>query len=709
MADLQKEQYIDNLLKNMSIAEKAGQMTQLSIDMLSMGEPYSLKEPHQFDKDKLKEVLIDLKVGSILNAGGHAYTVERWHQIMDTIQHFANDLGQSDIPVLYGIDAIHGTTYTLGGTLFPQQLGQASSWNTELAKTCGQVTAYETRASGIPWTFAPVLDIGRDARWPRLWETFGEDTYLASALGVSFIEGCQGDNIAGQHNIASCMKHFLGYSFPVNGRDRTTSVIAERQLRTFFIPTFQAAINAGAKTIMINSGDVNGIPVHSNDKILKDLLRDELGFKGVALTDWQDIEYLVSRHRIAKDYKDAIKIAINAGIDLAMVPMDTKFTILLTELINEGEVSQSRVDEAVKRILALKMDLGLFENYNYYEGKYDLFGSQEHIAKAKKAADESVILLKNANDILPLSMTSSVFVTGPNADNLMALNGGWTGTWQGNDPKYLDQSKLTVKEAITNKSSQVVSDMSMADVIIYVGGESSYTEKPGDLEDLRLAESQQQEIKELTDSGKKVILVLVQGRPRIINEIVSLCDGIITAFLPGNEGGRAIADVIYGEVNPSGKLPITYPSNVNDLLCYDHYWTDEYDKNFGWNGFNPQFEFGFGLSYTNFDYSDLSVTEGGEGFNVEISVSNTGARKGAEVVQLFISDKVASVAPAVKKLRGFHKITLEPGESKKISFQLGEEDFKFVGRENTWVLEPGEFDIMVGDQKSPLELVEGKF
>ena len=706
-------QFVESLMADMTLEDKVGEMTQLTIDMISVGEPYALQEPHTLDEKKLQNILVDLKVGSILNCGGHAYTREHWAKIIETIQDYATNKKESGIPVLYGIDAIHGTNYTSGATLFPQQLGQAATWNPDLAKACGEVTAYETRASGIPLTFSPVLDIGRDARWPRLWETYGEDMHLATELGVAYIDGLQGDDISNPHKIASCMKHFLGYSVTLRGRDRTQAWIPERQLREYFLPTFRAAVEAGAKTIMINSGEMNGIPVHADSKILVDLLRDELGFKGLAVTDWEDIGYLVSRHKVATDFKDAIRISINAGIDMAMVPTDASFPTLLAELVREGQVPMSRVDESVKRILMVKKALGLFDAPLVDFASYTDFASKKHEAKALMTAEESIVLVKNQENILPLAAEKNILVVGPNADRMNAMNGGWTGTWQGDNPQYDTPGKLTVLAALKAKSQgtvtyaeadQAVNAAASADVIVACLGEGSYTEKPGDLDDLNLDEDQMELIKALKETGKRIVLIMLEGRPRVIRKIVDDASAILVGFLPGDEGGKAIANILYGDVNPSGKLPVTYPRYSNDLVTYDHKGTDKIDRQFGTNAFNPQWEFGYGLSYTQFSYSNLAVSPTSNGMHVSVTVTNSGDKKGKEVIQVYVQDMVASITPAAKRLRAFDKIELEPGASRSLSFMITKEDLSFVGADNTRVFEPGEFRVECGGLYENLSL-----
>ncbi|RMG86611.1 MAG: beta-glucosidase [Bacteroidetes bacterium] len=712
--DMAVNQRVKDIMSKMTLEDKVGEMTQLSIDVLSKGSPYNLDEPHQLVPEKLRKVLVDLRVGSILNVGGHAYTREHWKEIITAIQEVATKEKPSGIPVLYGIDAIHGTNYTQASTLFPQQFALAATWNPELARRMGEITAYETRASGIPWDFSPVLDIGRDPRWPRFWETFGEDVFLASKMGAEIIKGYQGDDVSDKTKVAACMKHFIGYSMPLSGKDRTPAWIPERQLQEYFVPTFQAAVDAGAKTVMICSGEMNGIPVHANPRILKDLLRGQLGFKGLAVTDWEDIGYLVERHHVAHNFKEAIKMAINAGIDMAMVPMDTRFPIILKELVEEGEVPMSRIDEAVARILTLKVELGLFENPYYPFEDYDKFGSEEHVEAAYQAALECQTLLKNEDNILPLSKDKKVLVTGLTSNSMLALNGGWTRTWQGNDPKYYEDKKPTILDAIRSKvgTDKVIyeseSDLSKvkaaaagADVAVVCIGEMPYTEKPGDIDDLYLPQIQYDLVKTIASTGTPVVLVLVEGRPRIVREAESLSKAVLMSYLPGNEGGRAIAEVLYGDYNPNGKLCFTYPRYPNACLNYDHKWTDRFSRDFSWDDFKPQWVFGEGLSYTNFEYSDLKLASktmtDSEPLKISVVVTNTGKRAGKEVVQLYISDKVASITPPYRRLRGFEKIELEAGESKTVEFTIKPRDLAFVGLDNKWITEPGGFRVQIQD------------
>lgn len=719
---------VATLLAKMSLTDKVGEMTQLSIDMISQGEVFSLKKPNQLDKAKLKKVLLDLRVGSILNVGGQAYSREYWKEVITTIQDIATKEKPTGIPVLYGIDAIHGANYTIGSTLFPQQLGLAATWNPALGKELAAICAYEVRASGIPWDFSPVLDIGRDPRWPRFWETFGEDVLLAKSMGVGMIEGLQGDDVSDPTKVSACMKHFLGYSTPWSGKDRTPVYLPERQMREYFLPTFQAAIKAGAKTVMINSGEINGIPVHADPKILTDLLRNELGFKGVAVTDWEDIVYLVSRHRVAKDYKEAIAMAINAGIDMSMVPIDLEFPILLKQAVEEGLVPMSRIDEAVTRILTLKYELGLFETPYPNFDNYDKFNGAEFVAKSKQAALESIILAKNEKNVLPLAKNAKILVTGPTASKLLHLSGGWSRTWQGDKEELFEgEDKATILQGILEKNKdaayvegtsidaainidKAVKAAKKVDVVVVCLGEATYTELPGNIDDMNLAAAQKDLVKALSETGKPLVFIMAQGRPRIINDIEGLASSILIANYPGTEGGYAIADILFGDYNPNGKLPYTYPKFVNSMWTYDHKGSDRMHSDFSANAVRNQFEFGHGLSYTTFAYSDLKISDKKLSKNgmitISVAVKNTGKRDGQEVVQLFIADKVASVTPAMKRLRGFEKINLKAGETKTVSFQIHTMDLAFVGRDMKWVTEAGDFEVMVADLKSEFEVVE---
>lgn len=714
---------IDALIAKMTIEEKVGQMTQLNLDVVCEGDIYKLVEPHHLDPAKLNRALIEYHVGSILNCGGHAYDLTQWHTIINAIQTVATTQTRLKIPIVYGIDAIHGANYTLGATLFPQPLAQAASWDPKLVKRGAEITAYEVRASGIPWNFSPVLDLGRDPRWSRLFETYGEDVLLAKTMGLATISGYQGNNIGDAYHVAACMKHFLGYSMPRTGKDRTPVYIDDIQLREYFLPTFQAAINAGAATIMINSGELNGIPVHADKKILTDLLRNELGFKGVAVTDWEDIMKLNNIHMVAPTLKDAVYMAIDAGIDMCMVPNDYNFTILLTELVKEGKIPESRLDISVKRILELKKQLGLFEQpFTPATTDYKKFGSDEFAQAARNMAQESITLLKNNNALLPLKQETKILVTGPAANSMTYLNGAWTRTWQGTDTTWNDQSKYTIREAlnqsntvfiasddltIANTADRLLNAAKTSDVIIVCLGEKPSTEKVGDIDELSMPENQQQLIGLLKAAGKPIVLVLVENRPLLVNDIEPLCDAIIMAYEPGDYGGLALADIIYGKINPSGKLPFTYPRFENSLLWYDHKHTETLDQSFGRNAFNPQWEFGFGMSYTSFEYSNLVVSNDtlSDGkLQISVTVTNTGKVAGKEVVQLYIADRYASITPSVKRLRGFEKINLQSGEAHIVTFTISADDIAFVGRDSKWIAEAGWFDIFIGDEKNAFYL-----
>lgn len=709
---------IDSVLQLMDIDDKIGEMTQLSIDMVSDGQPYNLTEPHRLVDEKLQEVLVKFRVGSILNCGGHAYSREHWQEIITKIQEVAATK-KTKIPVLYGIDAIHGVNYTTGSTLYPQQLAQASTFNTAMATKLAQICAYETRASFIPWDFSPVLDVGRDARWPRLWESYGEDVHLVTQMGLATIKGYQGDDMNHPEHVAACLKHFFGYSLPLIGRDRTTAYIPERQLREYFLPPFAEAIKNGAMTVMVNSGDIAGIPVHTSKDILHKILREELGFDGLAVTDWEDIRYLFSRHKVAANYKEAIKMSIDAGIDMSMVPVDLEFPVLLKELVTEGQITEARLNESVRRILRVKFMLGLFDQPYFKDHDYSKFGSEEFAQTSFEAATEAIILAKNNNATLPITAAKKILVCGPTAASLNCLNGGWTHTWQGTDAKYNTPGKLTTLEAIQKEfgaaeiryvqgsSHKTAVDIAAArkeanwaDVVIVCLGEDPYTEKLGDRPNLILPDAQFDLVKELSQAKKPMVGVFIEGRPRIFNEVESMLDAVLVTFLPGNEGGRAIAAVLSGAVNPSAKMPVTYPKAPNDLVTYDHPYTTAIDTSFGSNGFQPQYAFGHGLSYTTFAYSNLtcdSAFGASDSIRIKVDVKNTGSVAGKEAVLVYVTDEVASVTPSVKRLRAFSKETLAAGESKTVTFTLHSTELAFVGRENTWITEPGTFTLHVGD------------
>ena len=711
------------LIKKMSIEEKAGQMTQIDLGVIAEGGICALKNPQTIDLKKIQEAISKYHIGSILNVGCGSGTIslENWHKILNTIHLENARLSKNNIPILYGIDAIHGANYTIGATLFPQQIAQAATWNPALVKKGYEITAYEVRATGIPWNFSPVLDLGRQPLWSRFFETFGEDVYLAKTMTKVAIEGYQGNDVSNPYKVASCMKHFLGYSMPLSGKDRTPAWISDRELREYFLPTFQTAISSGAKTVMINSGDINGTPVHANYDILTKLLRNELGFKGVAVTDWEDIYKLVNVHRIAKTKKEAVKMAIMAGIDMSMTPNDFEFTTLLVELVKEGSIPESRLDLSVKRILQLKKDLALFSQTEFEQSKYPLFGSEEHAKASYDVAKESMTLLKNKNNILPLKSNDKIFVCGPAANSLNLLNGAWTHTWQGVDPSYNTKNKFTILDALQNQNGLNVSyelgvsidsiqnieaclrEAKKADKIIICVGETPSTEIVGNINDLTLSFPQIELINQLATLEKPIILVCNFNRPRILNVIESKVDAILYSYLPGDEGGKAIKDVLIGIENPSGKLPFTYPRFVNSFVHYDHKATEDLDVDFSMNAYKPQFDFGFGMSYTTFEYSNLIVSDTNlydkQKITVSVTVKNTGKVKGKEVVQLYYNDLVASITPSVKKLTKFSKIELKPNETRKIEFEIKKSDFSFINKDLKRVTEPGEIELIINNLK----------
>ncbi len=737
----------EEILAQMTLEEKVGQMTQVTLDVISKGEDrFSSYEPFTLDPELLKRALVDYKVGSFLNtANNRAFTKEQWYEVISGIQELNSKQSRLKIPIIYGVDEIHGATYTAGATMFPQQIGQAASRNVKLVERAAQITAYETRASGISWNFSPVLDLGMDPRFSRMWESFGEDPYLNSVLGVAMIDGYEGKNndIGHPNHLASTMKHFLGYHAVVSGKDRTPAYISEDALREYHLPAFKAAIEAGSHTIMINSGLINGIPVHANYELLTGLLKEELGFEGLVVTDWADIENLHRRDRIAGSDKEAIKIAVNAGIDMSMVPYEyERFFDNLVELVKEGQVKESRIDDAVRRVLKVKIALNLFEKPVTHYRDYPEFGSAEFEQASYEMAAESITLLKNEGGILPLKENIKVLVTGPNANSMRSLNGAWTYSWQGEKTPEFTENYNTILEAVQNKigeanvsyvpgvryiedghyydeekdrMEEAILATADADIILLCVGENTYTEKPGDLNDLYLSDLQTELAQKLAATGKPVILVLNEGRPRIISKFEPKMQGILQSYLPGNFGGDALADILFGAVNPSGKLPYTYPRYPNALITYLHKPSEEQKKAEGvYNyeaDFNPQFPFGHGLSYTTFEYTDLtidktSIKRGGT-LKVTVKVSNTGDREGKEVIELYSSDLYASqITPDVKRLRGFEKISLAPGETKTVEFTLNTEDLGYFNPAGEQVLEIGDFEIMIKNLKTGFKLTE---
>ncbi len=701
---------VENLLSKMTLSEKVGQMTQITLETVSKKK--KINQKYKVDPQKLREAITKYHVGSIFNVDNSALTLDEWHQLITQIQDLATQKSRLGIPILYGIDAIHGVNYTLEATLFPQNIAMAATRNLELVKKSAEITAYEMRASGIPWNFNPVLGVGRNPLWPRLYETFGEDTYLVSTMGEAYIQGLSGENnpIVPTDKVAGCAKHYLGYSFPLSGKDRTPAWIPERMLRDYFLPPFAKAIETGIHTVMVNSSEINGIPVHSDRYLLTDVLRQELGFKGFVVSDWEDVKHLYKRDRVASSPQEAVLMAVMAGIDMSMVPDDFSFYEYLLELVKEGKIPESRIDESVRRILRVKFALNLFENpYPDPEMKSQV-GTPESAQVSLQAAREALTLLKNDHGLLPLNKNQKILVTGTNANLRSVLNGGWSYTWQGDEESLYPKTQATILSALQAKLGtanvtyiegttldQAVAAAQNVDVAIIVLGEPPYAETSGNIHDLTLPTAQLQLAATIAKTGTPIVLVLVEGRPRIITPIVDDAQAILMAYLPGALGGNAIADVLLGDYNPSGKLPITYPSHPNDLVPYDHKPIEEDNP----NKLDPLFPFGFGLSYTSFNYSNLQSDRNqispGESLTIKVTVRNTGKRMGKEVVELYLSDLYRTVSPPVKQLKRFQGVTLQPGESKTVEFTLNQDDFAFHDRDNQFTVEPGEFKVSIGD------------
>ena len=699
---------IQALLAKMTLKEKVGQMTQLELGMISDGAGDAIT----INPGKLHKAIGEYGVGAILNVKDQALPQAKWREIVTAI----NDEAQKTrlkVPVVYGLDTIHGANYVRGAELFPQPLAMASTWNPELMRQGSHMAAIETRAAGAPWNFSPVLDVGRQPLWPRLWETFGEDTYLTTVMGVAAVRGYQGTDPSAPDRVGATLKHYVGYSAPVTGHDRTPAFIPEIELREHYLPPFAAAVRAGAVSVMVNSGEVNGIPGHVNAHLLKDVLRGELGFDGVVDSDWADIKKLVDTHHTSATEKDATREAVMAGIDMSMVPSDYSFADLLLQLAESGAVPRARIDDAVTRILTMKARLGLFDDPLRGTKVSVEEGSAEARSLSLAAARESIVLLKNTDNTLPLAASGRVLVTGPTADSMLALNNGWSLVWQGNRKDLYPTDRPTVRGALEKRLGGRVSYVpgadfdkeidvaaarsaaAQADVVVLCLGELAYAETPGNIDDLELPDAQVRLAREVAAAGKPVVLVLLEGRPRLVRKVADSARAIVAAFNPGIEGGQAIAEVLTGEVNPSGKLPITYPREPNSLVPYDHKAFDEQEKSF-----RPQFEFGSGLSYTTFEFSGLTVTPADGPLagttDVSVTVKNTGTKAGAEVVQLYLSQKTASVTPPVKRLKRFVKVPLSVGESRAITFHLTRDDLSFIGRDGKRTAEPGTFTIAVG-------------
>lgn len=744
-SDPEIEANIQNWLKKMTIEEKIGQMCEITIDVVTDFEA-SQKDGFTLDKAKLDTVIGKYKVGSLLNVPlSIAQPKEKWAEAIRQIQELS--MKEIGIPCIYGVDQIHGTTYTLDGTLFPQGVNMGATFNRDLVKREAEISAYETKAGCIPWTYAPVVDLGRDPRWSRMWENYGEDCYVNAEMGKASVIGFQGEdpNHIGKYNVAACMKHYMGYGVPVSGKDRTPSSISRSDMREKHFAPYLAAVRQGALSVMVNSGVDNGMPFHANREYLTQWLKEDLNWDGLVVTDWADINNLCTRDHIAATKKEAIKIAINAGIDMSMVPYEVSFCDYLKELVEEGEVPMSRVDDAVARVLRLKYRLGLFDKPYWSTGDYPEFGSKEFADVALQAAEESEVLLKNEGGILPLAKGKKILLAGPNANSMRCLNGGWSYSWQGHRADECAQAYNTIYEALCNKFGKEniiyepgvtyapykndnwweentpeidksVAAAQNADVIIACIGENSYCETPGNLTDLNLSMNQQNLVKALAATGKPVILILNEGRPRLIKNIEPLAKAVINVMLPGNYGGDALANLLAGDANFSGKMPYTYPKHINALATYDYKPCENIGQmggNYNYDSvMDIQWPFGFGLSYTTYKYSNLKVDKAqftaDDELTFTVDVTNTGSVAGKESVLLYSKDLVASSTPDNIRLRNFEKVSLNPGETKTVTMKLKGSDLAFVNYYGKWTLEKGDFKVKCGDQWIDLQCTQTK-
>ena len=734
-SDPKIEAQVEQTLKKLTLEEKIGQMMELVTDLFGANDKNGV---FYIDEHKTDSILSRYKIGSILNAPNTcAPTAKQWEKYIAQIQKIS--MKRIGIPCVFGLDQNHGSTYTQGGTLFPQNINVAATFNREIARRSAEATAYETRAVSVPWTYSPTVDLGRDARWPRIWENFGEDCYLSSEMGKAMVYGFQGEdpNNIDQYHIATSMKHFMGYGVPWTGKDRTPAYISPADLREKHFAPFLAGLQAGALTVMVNSASVNGMPMHANKDILTGWLKEETGWDGVLITDWADINNLYTREMVAKDKKDALRIAINAGIDMIMEPYSCDACGYLVELVKEGKIPMSRIDDACRRVLRMKYRLDLFKNPTQKLKNYPKFGGEEFAKLALEGATESMVLLKNEGNILPLQHGKKILLTGPNANQMRCLDGGWSYTWQGHRADEFAGKYNTIYEAFCNEYGKenvilnqgvtynekgkyweenepqiqgAVDAAKNVDVIVACIGENSYTETPGNLTDLWLSENQRNLVKELAKTGKPVVLVLNEGRPRLIADIEPLAQGIIDILIPGNMGGDALVSLVSGKSNFSGKMPYTYPKEINSLANYDFKKSEEVGTMEGAYDYNAkitqQWGFGHGLSYTSYQYSNLKVSKSdfrhGDNIKVSVDVKNTGKVAGKESVLLFSSDLVASMVPDGRRLRAFDKIELQPGETKTVTFNLNADDLAFVGYDGKWVLEEGDFKLMIADQSADI-------
>lgn len=738
-SDPKIEAQVEQTLKKLTLEEKIGQMMELVTDLFGANDKNGV---FYIDEHKTDSILSRYKIGSILNAPNTcAPTAKQWEKYIAQIQKIS--MKRIGIPCVFGLDQNHGSTYTQGGTLFPQNINVAATFNREIARRSAEATAYETRAVSVPWTYSPTVDLGRDARWPRIWENFGEDCYLSSEMGKAMVYGFQGEdpNNIDQYHIATSMKHFMGYGVPWTGKDRTPAYISPADLREKHFAPFLAGLQAGALTVMVNSASVNGVPMHANKEFLTGWLKEETGWDGVLITDWADINNLYTREMVAKDKKDALRIAINAGIDMIMEPYSCDACGYLVELVKEGKIPMSRIDDACRRVLRMKYRLDLFKNPTQKLKNYPKFGGEEFAKLALEGATESMVFLKNEGNILPLQHGKKILLTGPNANQMRCLNGGWSYTWQGHRADEFAGKYNTIYEAFCNEYGkenvilnqgvtynekgkyweenepqiqEAVAAAKDADVIVACIGENSYTETPGNLTDLWLSENQRNLVKALAQTGKPVILVLNEGRPRLIADIEPLAQGIINILIPGNMGGDALANLVSGKANFSGKMPYTYPKEINSLANYDFKKSEEVGTMEGAYDYNAkitqQWGFGYGLSYTSYKYSNLKVSQSdfrhGDIIKVSVDVKNTGKVAGKESVLLFSSDLIASIVPDGRRLRAFDKVELQPGETKTMTFELKADDLAFVGWNGKWRLEEGDFKLMIADQSADIHCTD---
>lgn len=738
-SDPKIEAQVEQTLKKLTLEEKIGQMMELVTDLFGANDKNGV---FYIDEHKTDSILSRYKIGSILNAPNTcAPTAKQWEKYISQIQKIS--MKRIGIPCVFGLDQNHGSTYTQDGTLFPQNINVAATFNREIARRSAEATAYETRAVSVPWTYSPTVDLGRDARWPRIWENFGEDCYLSSEMGKAMVYGFQGEdpNNIDQYHIATSMKHFMGYGVPWTGKDRTPAYISPADLREKHFAPFLAGLQAGALTVMVNSASVNGMPMHANKDILTGWLKEETGWDGVLITDWADINNLYTREMVAKDKKDALRIAINAGIDMIMEPYSCDACGYLVELVKEGKIPMSRIDDACRRVLRMKYRLDLFKNPTQKLKNYPKFGGEEFAKLALEGATESMVLLKNEGNILPLQHGKKILLTGPNANQMRCLDGGWSYTWQGHRADEFAGKYNTIYEAFCNEYGKenvilnqgvtynekgkyweenepqilgAVAAAKDADVIVACIGENSYTETPGNLTDLWLSENQRNLVKALAQTGKPVILVLNEGRPRLIADIEPLAQGIIDILIPGNMGGDALVNLVSGKSNFSGKMPYTYPKEINSLANYDFKKSEEVGTMEGAYDYNAkitqQWGFGYGLSYTSYKYSNLKVSQSdfrhGDIIKVSVDVKNTGKVAGKESVLLFSSDLIASMVPDGRRLRAFDKVELQPGETKTVTFELKADDLAFVGWNGKWRLEEGDFKLMIADQSADIHCTD---